>query len=129
MKYLLSVITITLLFAACKPGIKPDMLYGKWKYIKLENPKNPADSMNAYLLQSKSPSIRFTKNDSVVMTWSDTVLLKGTFTIDGSDITINQVMPGGKTQQFPFSVFKLTDKELVFESHGEDGSKVTAVKE
>jgi hypothetical protein len=130
MKYLLAVISASLLFAACKPAIKPETLYGTWKYTKLESPNaNPPGSMDPYLLQSKSPTIRFTRSDSVVIMWSDTVLMKGTFTINGSDIEINQLLPGGKTSQFPFSVFKLTDKELIFESHGEDGSKVTAVKE
>lgn len=129
MKYLLIVMSALLLFAACKPGIKPKMLYGTWKYTKLENADNPSDSMDPYLLQSKSPSISFTKNDSVIIIWSDTVLLRGNFSIDGKDININQILPGGKTRQFPFSVFKLTDKQLIFESHGEDCSKVTAVKE
>lgn len=130
MRYLLIPTAFLLLFAACKPAVKPGMLYGKWKYIKLENPNaNPPDSMDPYLLQSKSPFIRFTKSDSVIIIWSDTVLLKGTFTINGGDIEISQVLPDGKTNQFPFSVFKLTNKQLIFESHGEDGSKVTAVKE
>ena len=130
MKYLLIATALLLLFAACTHPVKPGMLYGKWKYIKLENPNaSPPDSMDPYLLQSKSPSIRFTKSDSVVITWSDTVLLRGTFTVDGNDIDIKQTLPGGKTSEFPFSVFKLTDKQLIFESHGEDGSKVTAVKE
>lgn len=118
------------LIVSCKPGINPQMLYGTWKYTRLENPNaNPPDSMDPYLLKSKSPSIRFTRSDSVVIIWSDTVLLRGTFTVDGSDIKISQVLPGGKSSQFPFSIFKLTDKQLIFESHGEDGSKVTAVKE
>jgi hypothetical protein len=109
--------------------MKPEMLYGTWKYTKLENPNaNPPDSMDPYLLQSKSPSIKF-KGDSVTIMWSDTVLLHGTFTIDGNDINIKQILPGGKTSDFPFTVFQLTEKQLIFESHGEDGSKVTAVKE
>src|SRR6202012_3322112 len=107
-----------LLFAGCKPAVKPQTLYVTWKYTKLENPNaNPPGSMDAYLLQSKSPSIRFTKSDSVVILWSDTVLLRGTFAIDGSDIKINEILTGGKTVQFPFSVIKLTDKQLIFESH------------
>ncbi len=132
MRYFLLIPTacIILSIAACKPAVKPEMLYGKWKYTKLENPNgNPPDSMDPYLLQSKSPSIRFTKSDSVVIMWSDTVLLRGTFTVDGNDINIKEILPGGKTSEFPFSVFKLTDKQLIFESHGEDGSKVTAMKE
>jgi hypothetical protein len=129
MKYPLIVTALLLLLAGCKPAIKPEMLYGTWKYAKLENPNtNPHDSMDPYLLQSKSPSIKF-KGDSVTIMWSDTVLLRGTYSVDGSDINITQKLPGGKTSQFPFTIFKLTEKELIFESHGDDGSKVTAEKE
>jgi hypothetical protein len=129
MRYLL-IVAALLLFAGCKPGVKPGMLYGTWKYTKLENLNAyPPDTLTSYQLQSNSPSIRFTKSDSVVIIWSDTVLLRGTFAVDGSDINIKQILPGGKTSQFPFSVSKLTDKQIIFESHGADASKVTAAKQ
>jgi hypothetical protein len=38
-------------------------------------------------------------------------------------------MPDGKKREFPFVVSKLTDKEIIFETTGKDGSRVTAVKE
>jgi len=130
MKHLLIVATAWMLFAACKPTVKPDMLYGTWKYTKLENLNAyPPDTLTSYQLQSNSPSIRFTQTDSVVIIWSDTVLLRGTFTVDGSDIHVKQILPGGKTSQFPFSVSKLTDKQITFESHGAEASKVTAAKQ
>lgn len=130
MKQLLIVTAGLMLLAACKPAVKPEMLYGTWKYTHLENPNaNPPDSLTSYQLQSNSPSITFTKKDSVTIIWSDTVLLRGTFTVDGSSINIKQSLPGGKTLQFPFEVSKLTDKQIIFESHGGDASKVTAVKE
>lgn len=130
MRYLLIVTAIVLLFTACKPAVKPEMLYGTWKYTKLENLNaNPPDTLTYYQLRSNSPSIRFTKKDSVVIIWSDTVLLRGTFTVDGSDINIKQILPGSKTSQFSFSVSKLTDKQIIFESHGAEASKVTAAKQ
>lgn len=130
MRYLSTGAAILLLFTACKPAVKPEMLYGTWKYTRLENTNtNPPDTLTYYQLHSNSPSIRFTKSDSVVIIWSDTVLLRGTFTVNGSDINIKQLLPGGKTSQFPFSVSKLTDKQIIFESHGEAASKVTAMKE
>lgn len=130
MRYLLIVAAVILLFATCKPTVKPETLYGTWKYTKLENLNAyPPDTLTSYQLHSNSPSIRFTKSDSVVIIWSDTVLLRGTFTVDGSNINIKQILPGGKTSQFPFSVSKLTDKQITFESHGADASKVTAAKQ
>jgi hypothetical protein len=95
-------ILFLLLAASCKPSVKPEKLYGTWKYIKLENP---------------------------VIIWSDTVLLRGKFSVDGDKMNINQTLAGGKTHQFPFYVSELTDKRIIFETHGVDGSKVTAVKE
>ena len=38
MKYLLIIIAGLLLFAGCKPVVKPQTLYGTWKYTRLENP-------------------------------------------------------------------------------------------
>jgi hypothetical protein len=37
--------------------------------------------------------------------------------------------PGGQTRAFPFYVSELDEKHIVFESMGEGGSKVTAVKQ
>jgi hypothetical protein len=120
---------ILLLFAACKPPVKREQLFGTWKYTKLENPyADPPDSMTSYKLQANSPSIRFTKNDSLVIIWSDTVLLKGKFTVDGRNINFTG-LSSGKSTHFPFIVSKLTDKVIVFETEGTDGSRVTAVKE
>jgi len=123
-------ILLLLLAASCKPAVKAENLYGTWKYIKLENREaDPPDSMTSYHLQANSPSIKFSTNDSVIIIWSDTVLLRGKFTVDGDKINVDQTLPGGKSHQFPFYVSELTDKRIIFETHGADGSKVTAVKE
>ena len=125
---LLIMVFFAVLFTACKPNVKPENLYGTWKYTRLENPNNPADSASYYKLHSNSPSIRFSKSDSLIIIWSDTVLLKGKFTVDGSNINFSG-LSGGRSTQFPFIVSELTDKKIVFETEGTDGSRVTAVKE
>jgi hypothetical protein len=129
MKNYAFVVAILLLFAACKPAVKREQLFGTWKYTKLENPyADPPDSLTSYKLQANSPSIRFTKSDSLVIIWSDTVLLKGKFKLDGRNIDFTG-LSSGKSTHFPFIVSKLTDKVIVFETEGADGSRVTAVKE
>jgi hypothetical protein len=45
------------------------------------------------------------------------------------NIRIKENLPAGTTRAFPFWVSELTDKEIVFATLGQDGSKVTAVKE
>jgi hypothetical protein len=129
-KYKLPAIIMLLLIAACKPGVKPADLYGTWKYIKVENPnETPPDSVSKTDLQEQSPSIRFSKGDSLVIIWGGKTLSRGKFVLDGMNIRYSEVLPGGKTRTFPFYISKITDKDLVFETLGEEGTKVTAVKE
>jgi hypothetical protein len=61
--------------------------------------------------------------------WGGQVLTHGTYKIDGDKIQFKEIQPGGKIREFPFIVSKLDDKNLVFETKGDEGSKVTAVKE
>lgn len=118
------------LFASCQSNIKKDALYGKWKYIKVENPNShPPDSVKSSELEMEQPYIQFSKKDSLMIWWGGKVLSHGTFRLDGSNIRFKEILAGGKTREFPFWVSKLTDKDLIFETSGEDGSKVTAVKE
>jgi hypothetical protein len=120
---------ILLFLASCKPAIKPEQLYGKWKYVRVEKPNNPPDSVNGFELQRQAPNILFTKSKDVVITWNNQVLSHGRFTTDGDNIEYTESMPDGKKREFPFVVSKLTDKEIIFETTGKDGSRVTAVKE
>lgn len=126
-KLLVIIIGIGLPFAACKSSIKPGDLYGKWEYLKVEN-TNGADSVRHAELVMEKPYIEFSKNDSLHIWWGGRVLSRGTFKVDGSNIQVKEILPDGNTRSFPFWVSKLTDKDLVFESGGEDGSRVTAVK-
>jgi hypothetical protein len=130
MKLILPVITLVVVLASCKPAIKSSDLYGTWKYLKIENPnENPPDSVKHDELMAQSPSIKFTKSDSLIITWGGVVLSHGKFKIDGANINFTENLPDGTTRQFPFYISKITDKDLIFETLGEHGSRVTAVKE
>jgi hypothetical protein len=129
-KYKLPAIFLLLLLASCKPFMTPDSLYGTWKYTKVENPnQTPPDSVSKSDLQEQVPYISFTKQDSLKIIWGGKLLSHGKFTIDGHNIQYTEILPGGKTRTFPFWVSKITAKDLIFETSGEDGTRVTAVKE
>jgi len=109
--------------------MKPADLYGTWKYIKVENPnETPPDSVGHEALLEANPSINFTSQDSLIIVWDGKVLSHGKFTLNGSNIQYREDLPGGKSRSFPFYVSKITDKDLVFETLGEQGTRVTAVK-
>jgi len=129
-KYLFISLLLPLLFlASCKSSIKPDDLYGKWKYIKIEHPGSGDPGTPADVLQSESAAIEFLKTNEYNIMWGGKVLSHGTFTTDGMNINIKEKLPDGTTRSFPFWVSELTDKEIVFETTGKDGSRVTAVRE
>jgi hypothetical protein len=128
-KRLFYIACIALLFSSCHSSINVDALYGKWKYIKVDNPNaSPPDSVKKADLAEQSPYIEFRKNNELTIVWGGKILSHGKFSIDGMNIRYKETLPDGKFREFPFWVSKLTDKELVFETSGEDGSKVTAVK-
>lgn len=115
---------------ACTSSIKPGELYGKWKYIKVEHPKaNPPDSLTGAELQADAPSIEFSENNTFVINWGGQVLSHGSFSLDGMNIMIKENLPDGTTREFPFWVTGLTGNKIVFETKGDEKSKVTAVKE
>ena len=123
-------ILFILVISSCKSSISADDLYGKWKYIKVEKPNAyPPDSVSSTVLNKQSPYIQFSTNNTLVIMWGGKVLSHGKFTIEGQNIQYTESLPDGATRKFPFWVSKLTDKDLVFETKGEDGSRVTAVKE
>jgi hypothetical protein len=129
-KLLIVIIALFGLSSCRQKPIQREALLGKWKYVKVENPNShPLDSVSASELEMESPYIKFSKNDSMMIWWGGKVLSHGTFKLDGSNIQVREILDGGKTRSFPFFVSKLTDKDLVFETSGEDGTKVTAVKQ
>jgi hypothetical protein len=118
------------LFSACKSSIEPEELYGKWNYTKLENPnQNPPRTEPDWKLKIEKPYILFTKNNNLEIWWSGELLSHGKFRTKDNDIWFNEVLDGGQKREFPFHVTQLTDKTIVFETSGDDGSRVTAVKQ
>lgn len=118
------------LFASCQNAIKPEALYGKWKYIKIEN--NSVSNTNIVTseqLESEEPYISFSKNDSLLIWWGGKMLSHGSYKIEGDKIQFKEILADGKIREFPFIVSKLDDKNLIFETKGDDGAKVAAVKE
>src|ERR1700761_608217 len=125
---IIAVIGITL--AACKSSIKPGDLYGKWKYVKIENLDiRSTTNVTPEQLESEIPYIQFSKNDSAMIWWGGRVLTHGSYRIEGDQIMFKEILPGGKTREFPFIVSKLDAKNIIFETTGDDAAKVTAVKE
>lgn len=132
LKRTLSIFIIPLLFflAACKSSVKPENLYGKWKYIKVENPNaSPPGSVPPMELKQQAPYIEFTQNNDLQIVWGGKVLSHGKFTVDGSNIHYKEVLPDGKVREFPFFISNFTGKDITFETLGEEGSRVTAIKE
>ena len=120
---------LTLALPSCKPPIKSEALYGKWKYIKVEHPNaTPPDSLTEEELKANTPYIDLEKPDTLQINWGGRTLSHGTFRLDGSNIWYQETLGNGKKRQFPFIVSKLTAKEIVFETQGDAGSRVTAVR-
>lgn len=126
----ISGIILLAFFTSCQSAIKPDALYGKWKYIKIENVSvRSTSNVTSEQLEAESPYIQFSKNDSLLINWGGRVLSHGSYKIEGDKIRVKEILADGKTREFPFIVSKLDDKNLVFETTGDDGARVTAVKE
>ena len=127
---LLFIFTLVLVLTACKPALTPEKLYGKWKYIKLENPgANPPSTEPDWKLKMENPSIEFTKKNELIIVWEGKVLSHGTFRVDEKNILYKEVLPDGNTREFPFFVSQFKDSQMVFETRGTDGTRVTAVKQ
>ncbi|MDF2432133.1 MAG: hypothetical protein JWP44_1764, partial [Mucilaginibacter sp.] len=76
----LSSIFLSFFIVSCKSTIKPEALYGKWKYVKVENPRStPPDSVSSSELAIQAPYIRFANNNDVVIMWGGKVLSHGKF--------------------------------------------------
>ncbi|RVT99843.1 hypothetical protein EOD41_15495 [Mucilaginibacter limnophilus] len=120
----------TVFMLGCKSKVQPEKLYGKWNYIRAYSPNaNPPDSVSNTELQELKPYIEFTRPDKLRIIWDGKVLSQGTFTLDGDNIRYKEIFADGQSRQFPFYVSELTDKQIIFETVGKDGSKVTAVKD
>ncbi len=125
-----SVAFAILCFSACKPALKPQALYGKWKYIKIENTSvRSTNNVTSEELEAESPYIQFWQSDSLHIIWGGRVLSRGSYKVEGDQIRFRETLADGKTREFPFIVSRLDDKNLIFETTGDDGARVTAVKQ
>ncbi len=128
-KYALLLLLGCAIFAGCKHAVTATDLYGKWNYTRLEHPKqSPPGVMPTAELREQAPYIEFTK-DSLRMVWGGQLLSHGTFTVDGTNINYKEILAEGSTRSFPFYISSFKDKTMVFETMGDDASKVTVVKE
>jgi hypothetical protein len=131
LRNILYICVASLLIASCKQQVKLNAgdLYGKWNYVKVENPNaHPPDSVKHDELVIQKPYILFSK-DSLQLWWGGGLLSHGSYHVSGDSIHYKEILPDGKTREFPFIVTKMEGKELIFETTGEDGSVVTAVKQ
>ncbi|MES2278977.1 MAG: hypothetical protein V4592_23295 [Bacteroidota bacterium] len=129
-KTLLIFAAALLLLTACTHGIKPEALYGNWKYIKIDKPKSddPTDTTSAADLATYAPYISFTPKNELFIHWGGEIISHGTFTIAANDINYTEQLTDGTKRTFPFYVSKLDDKTMVFETLDKNGSRVTAVR-
>src|SRR5260370_42108186 len=98
-KLSIAIIAFSFSLLACKPSVKPENLYGKWKYIKVENPNsNPPESVSSTELQIQKPYIQFSKNDSLLIWWGCKILSHGTFKVDGRNIRFKEILADVKTR-------------------------------
>ncbi len=122
-----------LLFAisSCKHVLKPENLYGKWVYTKVENPysPNPPDTVSAQNLAENKPYIVLSKNGDLIMIWGGKLLSHGKYKIDGVNISYTESLAGGKSRTFPFWIKEVTANKIIFETKDDDAVRVTARKE
>jgi len=129
-KHSFILLAVVLLFiTACKPSVSVTTLTGKWKYVKVEHPNaSPPDTMKKAELDEVVPYIQFTPEMKFLIVWGGKFLAHGTYTLNGSNMNITEVLPDGKTRNYVFTVSELTESKIVFETIGADGSKVTALR-
>lgn len=129
-KYAWLFLITSFLFTACGSGINAEKLYGRWNYIKVDNPNaNPPTFVPEHQLKVEKPYVEFLKDNTMQIVWSGKILSHGTFKVDGSNIHFKEQLPDGQSREFPFFVSKFDDKTIVFETLGTEGTRVTAVKQ
>lgn len=122
-------ISLLLAFSACKNSVNPEELYGQWRYVKVEEPnKRPPYVMPQEELEAANPSITFTKENNLIITWEGKQLSNGKFKMDNRMIRYAENLEGGAVREFPFLIKEISDTLLVFETMREDASRVTAIK-
>ena len=126
--FTITLIVSLLMLYSCKQAIKPEQLYGEWKYIKVESPnENPPLLMSEEDLRMDHPSIIFSGNDLVIM-WGDKKLSYGKFQMEDQMIRYKENLGKGQIREFPFLVTEISSDRLVFETMSQNLTTVTAIK-
>ena len=112
---------------SCSNTIKPEELYGRWNYVKVDN-INPQDTLADGELELQSPAIIFNDKQDLIIEWGGKKLSSGKFRMEGKMIRYTEDLPGGQKREFPFLIKSLNDKELVFQTMEQNFTTVTALK-
>ena len=118
---------VFLVSTSCSNTIKPEELYGRWNYVKVDN-TNPQDTLPDGELRLQSPAIIFNDKQDLIIEWGGKKLSSGKFRMEGKMIRYTEDLPGGQKREFPFLIKSLNDKELVFQTMEENFTTVTALK-
>ena len=115
--------------SGCVHPYDAEDLYVEWKDIKIESPQeDPPGVKSGDELAQESPSIIFSKNNDLVIMWGGKRLSHGKFRLEGKQIIYNENLEGGNVREFPFLIRELTEKEIIFETLGQNSTRVTAQK-
>ncbi|WP_374166506.1 hypothetical protein [Arcticibacter sp. MXS-1] len=118
------------LIISCGPSMKQEDLYGKWKYVKVENPeRGQGQPTTGEELQENDPSVSFSPDGNLEMWWGGKVLSHGTYKLEYPNIVYTELLPGGSTRNIRFLIKKFGNNELVFQTQEADPVRVTARKE
>ena len=125
--FLIVLVSVLVLSAACTKSVKPEQLYGEWKYVKVENPnQNPPLVMPDEEVIAENPSIKFSRSNDLVIMWGGKRLSYGKFRMEDSMIRYKENLEGGATREFPFLITEITDDKLVFQTMEHDFTRITA---
>lgn len=121
--------TVVLMFASsCSNQVKQEDLYGRWKYIKVQN-ADPRDSLPEGELELQSPAIIFSKPNKLIIEWGGKQLSHGQFRMEGKMIRYTEDLGGGRKRDFPFLIKSLDKNQLVFSTMEQNFTTVTAIRE
>ena len=129
MRFFLNVCAVVFFVStSCSNTIKPEELYGRWNYVKVDN-TNPQDTLPDGELELQSPAIIFNEKQDLIIEWGGKKLSSGKFRMEGKMIRYTEDLPGGHKREFPFLIKSLNDNELVFQTMEQNFTTVTALKE
>lgn len=129
MRFFLNFFLICLVVSSsCSDAVKPEDLYGRWNYTKVDN-LNPQDTLPDGELELQAPAIIFNDKQDLIIEWGGKKLSSGKFKIEGKMIRYTEDLPGGQKREFPFLIKSLDEMQLVFQTMEQSATTVTARKE